>query len=220
MTTSVLVGLVAARRTVHVTRPTVALASRTANRPAQEFGLLVLLLREAVAAAELVTTRLLATCFSVAFGALLMRRLTTVLVVATPVMPLVAVAAAVVAIVVVAIVVAIAVAIAVLIVSASMTLETLALRARLMVVVAHLRLRVLRLHLAVIAIVVAVVVAVHLAARHTAVHPIAALRDLLIADGHDDAVVVLGMLQVVLGQHWVARCRRIAGERHVFLGDV
>jgi len=95
MTTSVLVGLVAARRTVHVTRPTVALASRTANRPAQEFGLLVLLLRKAVAAPELVPTWLLLATrrLGVAFGALLMRRRTTVLV-ATAVMPLVAVAVA------------------------------------------------------------------------------------------------------------------------------
>ena len=77
-----MVGLIGASRTVHLARPTVALAPRTANRPAQEFGLLVLLLREAVAAPELVPTWLLlaARRLGAAFGALLMRRLTTVLV--------------------------------------------------------------------------------------------------------------------------------------------
>ena len=132
-------------------------------------------------------------------------------------MSLVAVAVAPVMTIIVAMIVAITVAIAVLLVAAAMAFETLALHARLMIVMAHLR---GRLHLAVVTLVVAVVVAINLAARHTAVHPVTALGDLLIADGHDDAVVVLGVLQIVLGQHWVAGGRRIAGERHVLLGDV
>jgi hypothetical protein len=213
-----LVALIGASRTIDVAGPIVALAPRTANRPTQEFGLLVLLLRKAVAAPELVPTWLLLATrrLGVAFGALLMRRRTTVLV-ATAVMPLVAVAVAPVMTVIVAMIVAITVAIAVLLVSAAMTFETLALHARLTIVMAHLR---GRLHLAVVTLVVAVVVAINLIVRHTAVHPVTTLGDLLIAHGHDDAVVVLGVLQVVLGQHWVAGGRRIAGERHVLLGDV
>ena len=35
-----------------------------------------------------------------------------------------------------------------------------------------------------------------------------------------DALVVLGVLQVVLGHHPVARCRRIAGKLGVFVGDM
>ena len=53
-----------------------------------------------------------------------------------------------------------------------------------------------------------------------AVHPVAALADLLVAEGHDDAVVVLGVLQIVLGQHRIAGGLRIARERHILLGDM
>jgi hypothetical protein len=84
-----------------------------------------------------------------------------------------------------------------------MTFEALTFVARL-VVMADVRLRLvdLRLHIAVIAIVVAEIVT--FATRHTAIHLGAALGNLLIAEGHDDAVVVLRVLQIVLGQHRVA----------------
>jgi hypothetical protein len=49
--------------------------------------------------------------------------------------------------------------------------------------------------------------------------PIALLRHLL-AVGHDDAVVVLGVLKIVLGEHRVAGHLRIARERHVLFGDM
>lgn len=42
----------------------------------------------------------------------------------------------------------------------------------------------------------------------------------LLAIGENDAVVVLGVLQIVLGEDGIARGLRIAGERHVFLGDM
>jgi hypothetical protein len=83
-----------------------------------------------------------------------------------------------------------------------------------LVVMAYVRLlgvpRVLerRLHIAVITLVVAVVVAVHVVegtkASNAAVHVRAALADLLLAEGHDDAVIMLGMLQVVLCQDRIA----------------
>ncbi len=43
---------------------------------------------------------------------------------------------------------------------------------------------------------------------------------LLLAIGHDDAVIVLGVLQIVLRQHGIAGRGSIAGERHVFFGYV
>ncbi len=48
----------------------------------------------------------------------------------------------------------------------------------------------------------------------------AALRHLLLAERHDDAVVVLGVLEIVLGQHRIARRLRIPRQRDVFLGDM
>lgn len=67
------------------------------------------------------------------------------------------------------------------------------------------------------------VVAVHrhavLAHPRLAVH-VAALEALLFAIGEDDPVVVLGMLEIVLRQHWVAGRLGIPGERHVFFGHV
>ena len=81
----------------------------------------------------------------------------------------------------------------------------------------------MRLHIAVIALVVAD------SRRHPSDRarvrlppfiPSPPWRDLLVAEGHDDAVVVLGVLQIVLGQHRIAGRRRIAGERHVLLGDM
>jgi hypothetical protein len=53
-----------------------------------------------------------------------------------------------------------------------------------------------------------------------AVRHIAALLLELLAIGHDDAAVVLGMLQVVLGEHRVAGRLRVASERQIFFGDM
>jgi hypothetical protein len=214
--------------------------TRTANRPAQELGLLVLLRGEAVAAAE-ITTGLLLTAgrfdalrarltrwwlrillIGTAFGAVIAIVTVTAIV---AIIPLVAVAVAIAAVVVVIIVVievAVMLAIAavtVLVLAAAVVVVALVIHARLMIV-AHLRL-VLRLHIAVITFVVAVVLAIHrIARRGAAVQPVATLGDLLVAEGHDDAVVVLGVLQIVLSQHRIARGCRIAGERHVLFGDV
>jgi hypothetical protein len=46
-----------------------------------------------------------------------------------------------------------------------------------------------------------------------------ALRLLLRLGGHDDAVVVFGVLQIVLGHHVVAGRQGVAGERRIFVGD-
>ena len=48
----------------------------------------------------------------------------------------------------------------------------------------------------------------------------AALADLLLAETHDDAVVVLGVLHVILSQHGIAGRQRITRQRHVFFGDM
>ncbi len=48
----------------------------------------------------------------------------------------------------------------------------------------------------------------------------AALLDLLVAEGQDDTIVVLSVLQIVLRKHVIARRQRIARQRHVFLGDL
>ena len=65
------------------------------------------------------------------------------------------------------------------------------------------------------------VLARHLAARHATGEWIAAtLADLLLAEAHDDAIVVLGVLHIVFSQHRIARRVRITRQRHVFLGDM
>jgi hypothetical protein len=48
---------------------------------------------------------------------------------------------------------------------------------------------------------------------HPAIHPLASLGHVLVAEGHDDAIVVLGVLQIVLRQHRIARGRGVARER-------
>ena len=42
----------------------------------------------------------------------------------------------------------------------------------------------------------------------------------LLAIGHDDAVIMLCVLQIVLAEHRVARRLGIARKREIFLGDV
>lgn len=55
---------------------------------------------------------------------------------------------------------------------------------------------------------------------HPVLHIAAALSDLLLAEGHDDAVVMLGVLQVVLSQNRVTGRLRVACERDVLLRDM
>ena len=49
---------------------------------------------------------------------------------------------------------------------------------------------------------------------------LAALAHLLFAIGQDDAVVVLSVLEIILGQNPIAGRQRVAGQRDVLLGDV
>jgi hypothetical protein len=37
---------------------------------------------------------------------------------------------------------------------------------------------------------------------------------------HDDAIVVLGVLEIALGRDYIPRSQRIARQRHVFLSDM
>ena len=159
----------------------------------------MLLLREAVPATELLASTLAG--LAALLSALGTRRRSAIRVAAAITIEALLVAATVVAVepVVVAVMIAVAAVPVLVLRAAAMTFETLAFVARL-VVMAHLRLRLmdLRLHIAVIAIVVAEIITVGGTALHTTIHLGAALGDLLIAEGHDDAVIVLGVLQVVL----------------------
>jgi hypothetical protein len=153
----------------------------------------VLLLREAVPATKLLASTL--TGLAALLSVLGTRRRSSVRV--TAAIEALLVAATVVAVepVVVAVMIAVTAVPVLVLRAAAMTFETLVIRARL-VVMAHLRLRLmdLRLHIAVITIVIAEIVTVAGTAWHTTVHIGAALGNLLIAEGHDDAVVVLGVL--------------------------
>lgn len=99
---------------------------------------------------------------------------------------------------------------------------------RLTAMLGHGRLRKAVVQHVVAAILVAEVVAVAtLAALARAAHAltiavghVAAVLLELLAVGHDDAAVVLGMLKVVLREHRVAGGLRITSERQIFLGDV
>jgi hypothetical protein len=51
-------------------------------------------------------------------------------------------------------------------------------------------------------------------------HVSAALSDLLLPVGHDDAIVVLGMLQIVFRKHWIATRKSIPRQSDVFLCDM
>ena len=53
-----------------------------------------------------------------------------------------------------------------------------------------------------------------------AIRALTMLRRELLAIGHDDAIVVLGVLQIVLGKHVVARRLRVARKSHVLLGNM
>lgn len=196
----------------------VGLAARPANRPAQELGLLMLLLREAIAPLlnrltfgdRLLANRLNGIGIAVSHlrGSMLLTpakiaSLAAVWTIAT--VPTITAVATISPVLVPIAVVPIAIA------ETALPLE--ALTVLTLVVVAYVRLlrvpRVLerRLHIAIIALVVPLLVAVVVEgakACNAAVHVRAALADLLFAEGHDDAVVMLGMLQVVLCQDRIA----------------
>jgi hypothetical protein len=69
-------------------------------------------------------------------------------------------------------------------------------------------------------IIVAEVVALASRPLTVAVGHVAALLLQLLAIGHDDAAVVLGVLQIVLGEHRIAGRLRIASERQIFFGNM
>jgi hypothetical protein len=94
-----------------------------------------------------------------------------------------------------------------------------------LVMLRHGRLRKAVVQHVVAAIVVAEVIALATLtgdadALAVAIGHVATLRLQLLAIGHYDAAVVLGMLQVILGEHRVAGRLRVAGERQIFLGDM
>lgn len=181
----------------------IALAARAAHGTAQEFRLLVGL-RETLAASHLIVLRgrLLRRCTlgaSAGVGSLLPRLLEVTLVAAATILTVFAVLAAV------------AIAVAVLIVAAALPLEALIVGARLVLVIvlAH------GLHRGLRAALVAILVAELIARLHAvvraertvaapAVHAFSARSHLLVAESHDDAVVVLGVLQVILGEHRIS----------------
>jgi hypothetical protein len=103
-------------------------------------------------------------------------------------------------------------------------LMLLALMLWLAVMLGHGRLRETVVQHVVAAILVAEVVAFALTrdayALAIAVGHVAALLLQLLAIGHDDAAVVLGVLQIVLREHRVAGGLRVASERKIFLGDM
>jgi hypothetical protein len=53
-----------------------------------------------------------------------------------------------------------------------------------------------------------------------AIHRIPAILAMLFAERHDDAIVVLSVLQIILGQNGITRRSRIARQRHIFLGNM
>lgn len=115
--------------------------------------------------------------------------------------------------------------------SATTTLETLAaaLIIALLPFVARLR-ELLRLRVA--SAEFTLFVAVVVAHRHrltkaggtrtpgAVLHLTAALSHLLLAERHDDAIVVLGVLEIILRQHGIARGLRVARESNVLFRDM
>jgi hypothetical protein len=126
-----------------------------------------------------------------------------------------------------------AVAEALRVVAAALAVETLVV---VVLVIVHARLRLHlvtrrlhhRLHLAVITLVVELIAGIHGIVRHEltravqalAVHLLAVRPHVLLTEGHDDAIIVLGVLEIVLSEHRVAGGRGIARKRNVLLGDV
>jgi hypothetical protein len=196
---SVAVGFVAG-----AIRLAVAFAARTPDGATEKLGLLVILLRKAIPAPRLLIGRLLPRAFAARLGILLRRlRLVRAL--------LAAILTAVGAIILPIEAMLSAIAEAMLIMPAARPFEALIVHPllRLMLVLACRLHR--RLDVALVPLVVAELVArLHALLREwtpPAVHAIAArahLTHVLLAEGHDDAVVVLGVLQIVLREHRIA----------------
>jgi hypothetical protein len=55
---------------------------------------------------------------------------------------------------------------------------------------------------------------------HSVLDVAAALRDLLLAEGHDDAIIMLGVLQIVLSQYRIAARLCVARQHDVLLCDM
>jgi len=53
-----------------------------------------------------------------------------------------------------------------------------------------------------------------------AVHALAGLLSCLLTIGHNDPIVVLGVLQIILGQYWITGSKRITRQGHVLLSNV
>ena len=204
-------------------------APAAANRPAQELRLLVRLL-EAVPAAR----RLAATARGLYRGiglAILRSRIGTALdrlalaistiSSVTPISTIPSVAPIIGAVTIAeAVLVAPEGTIAIGVVARMAVLLMLLALLRLTVMLGHGRLRKAVVQHVVAAILVAEVVALAAHALTVAIGHIAALLLQLLAIGHDDAAVVLGMLQIILREHRVAGGLRIASERQIFLGDM
>jgi hypothetical protein len=211
-TASVVIGFLG-DRPIRLGRSPIAFPARTAHGPAQEFGLLMRRLEPFAAAGLPLGRRLLrggALC-GLVIPLLRARRLIAALL--TAAMALAIMALAIVPVAVLRPVLR-TVAIAILLAAPPLAVEALAFDARLRIVRAHRGMLVLRLvlglHLAVITVIVGILVAaLHGVAAHVrtpfpaSVH--LAARPNLVADRHDDAIVMLGVLQVVLGKHRVAR---------------
>jgi hypothetical protein len=220
-TASVVIGFLG-DRPIRLGRSPIAFPARTAHGPAQEFGLLMRRLEPFAAAGLPLGRRLLrggALC-GLVIPLLRARRLIAALL--TAAMALAIMALTIVPVAVLRPVrgtVLRTVAIAILLAAPPLAVEALAVEAlafdaRLRIVRAHRGMLVLRLvlglHLAVITVIVGILVAaLHGVAAHVrtpfpaSVH--LAARPNLVADRHDDAIVMLGVLQVVLGKHRVAR---------------
>jgi hypothetical protein len=212
-------------------RLTVAFAARATHRPAQELRLLVVRLREArFAPAHLVVRRrLLPWALDTRVGGLLWRRRLEVARLAAAVGPAIlatvvpaiwpAIWPAIIAVMPVVVVMAIAaIPEALLVVATAVPLETRIVHARLRVVIvlAHRLHR--RLQIAFITVVVAELIA-RLQAT-AAIHAIAPRSHMLVAEGHDDAVIMLGVLEIILGHHAVSGRTGITRELQIFLIDM
>ena len=95
--------------------------------------------------------------------------------------------------------------------------------ARLRLIEPHVRLP--RIDVAVVHVFVAVVLTVdkiagRLRTTNHAALDVTALLHVLLAEGHDDAVVVLCVLQIILGEHRIARRLGIMSQRNVLLRNV
>jgi hypothetical protein len=99
-------------------------------------------------------------------------------------------------------------------------LMRLALMRLAVMLLRHGRLRKAVVQHVIATVIVAEVVALAAHALAVAIGHVAALLLQLLAIGHDDAAIVLGVLKVVLREHRIAGGLRIASERQIFLGNV